>query len=524
MTQMMPQTQGLQTDWLERWALHSPESPALTDYDRGRSYTYKQCHQIVQGLAARLSQEFGLRRGDRVALLARNEIESILLFFALHRLGALLAPLNFRLTPSELKALISDASVQLLVYEEEFKNSVEQLPSETRPRHQLGFHGPNSLMSLVEDSLKSAVDFPHLGQFDDPCMILYTAGTTGQPKGVVLSHRALFWNSINTGLRLNLTSQDKALIFLPLFHTGGWNVLTTPFLHHGAHILLSQKFDPEQILRACAEESLTVLFGVPTTMERLSESPSFASVDLSSVRYAVVGGEPMSLKNIETWHNKGIPIRQGYGLTECGPGLFSLHERDSMRKIGSIGQPNFYVETRVVTDEGQNAPQEEMGELWVRGPMQMDGYWHNPKATAEALENGWLKTGDLVKVDPEGYYYIVGRKKEMYISGGENVFPAEVEAAISRLEGVREVAVVGVPHEKWGESGRAFISLSTSAKLNEAAVLAHCEKHLAKYKVPSKVDFVDELPKGDSGKILKKVLLQQIRQEAKGEQTESESV
>ncbi len=499
------------TDWLERWALHSPEQLALTDYDSGKSYTYGQCHQLAQSLAAQLSREFGIRRGDRVAVLARNEVETILLFFAVHRLGAILAPLNFRLTSSELKALIEDASVQLLIYDTDLEAPLSDLPPSIRPRHLLPFQGPDSLLSRLERARQHPETEPHRAQFEDPCMILYTSGTTGQPKGVVLSHRALFWNSVNTGLRLNLTSKDKTLIFLPLFHTGGWNVLTTPFLHHGAHILLTKKFDPQQVLRACTEEQLSILFGVPTTLNRIAEVAEFPKADLTSIRYAVVGGEPMSLKAIETWQAKGIPIRQGYGLTECGPGLFSLNEADSLRKIGSIGFPNFYVQTRVVGDQGQDLPSGEVGELWVKGPMQMDGYWHNPQATAQVLENGWLKTGDLVRVDAEGYYYVVGRKKEMYISGGENVFPAEVEQVLSKLEGVKEAAVVGVPSEKWGETGRAFISLQDSAKLTEADVIAHCEKHLAKYKVPSQISFKADLPKGESGKVLKKLLLEEIK-------------
>ncbi|PIS10645.1 MAG: AMP-dependent synthetase, partial [Bdellovibrio sp. CG10_big_fil_rev_8_21_14_0_10_47_8] len=315
------------------------------------------------------------------------------------------------------------------------------------------------------------------------------------------------WNSINTTLRLNISQHDCSVIFLPFFHTGGWNVLTTPFFHRGARIIFLKKFDADRVLDLSDKEGATILFGVPTTMDMLARSNLFPSVKLDKVRYAIVGGEPMPIELIQTWHQRGIAIRQGYGLTEFGPNVFSLNEEDAIRKIGSIGFSNFYIETKVVDDHGQLVGPDQVGELWLKGPMCMTEYWNNPKATAETITDGWLHTGDLVRQDMDGYFYVVGRKKDMFKSGGENVYPAELEKVIRTLPGVREVAVIGVPDRKWGEVGKAFITLEPTATLTEQDLIGHCVKNLAKFKVPKFYSFIAELPKGDSGKILKRKLL-----------------
>ncbi|MFN8944674.1 MAG: AMP-binding protein, partial [Pseudobdellovibrionaceae bacterium] len=354
------------------------------------------------------------------------------------------------------------------------------------------------------------IPFSEKATQDTPVMILYTSGTTGFPKGAVLSHGMLFWNAVNTSLRLNISQDDCAVIFLPLFHTGGWNVLMTPFLHRGATIILTKKFEADQVLNLSEKHECTLLFGVPTTMDMMSRSASFPQIHLKKLRYAVVGGEPMPIDLIRTWANKGISIRQGYGLTEFGPNVFSLNEEDSIRKIGSIGFPNFYIDVKIM-DEFTEVKANEVGELWLRGPMCMLGYWKNEKATSETIVDGWLKTGDLVRKDEEGYVYVVGRKKEMYISGGENVYPAEVEKVLRSFPLIREAAVIGVQDEKWGEVGKAFIALEQppeelNVKALEGKILEYCLANLAKFKVPKYIQFIDSLPKGESGKILKKEL------------------
>jgi fatty-acyl-CoA synthase len=483
-------------DWLKRWAQYSPNNIALQCGETGRSFTYQQSFEFSLRLAAVLRAK-GIERGDRVAVLAQNELEYILLFFATQRLGAILVPINFRFTTSEVSHIVKDSGAKLLIVQDAFATIAAPLSGITSICDFNELIGHTSIPS----------DDTFIPQDEDPAMILYTSGTTGFPKGAIISYRMLFWNSVNTGLRLNLTQNEVVLTFLPLFHTGGWNVLTTPCLHRGAKIILLRKFDADLILNLCGKEKVTVLFGVPTTMDLLSRSPRFPDISLSSVRYAIVGGEPMPLELIRVWEERGIPVRQGYGLTEFGPNVFSLNEADSRRKMGSIGFPNFYIDARVVNGAGDDVAADEVGELILRGPVAMSGYWNNEAATKDVMRDGWVYTGDLVRKDDEGYFFVVGRKKEMYISGGENVYPAEVEKVLRQLPGVREAAVIGVKHVRWGEAGRAFVALENGNNgISEANLREHCLIHLAKFKVPAEFVIMADLPKTESGKIAKKSL------------------
>ncbi len=471
----------IELDWLKRWNLYSPNAVAIKDGETGREYSYADFYRYTNITAHLLKTEYGISKGDRVAVLATNELEYVFLFFALQRLGAILVPINFRLTVREVDHIITDCSPKLLIRQEDLEKlsvAIQKIPFK---------------------------EIPFEGDFESPCMIIYTSGTTGAPKGALLTQKMLFWNSVNSTLRLNISQQDCTVIFLPFFHTGGWNVLTTPFIHRGAKLVFLKKFDGDKILELSEKEKATLLFGVPTTMDMMARSPLFEKVDLSKIRYAIVGGEPMPLELIKTWHKKGIPIRQGYGLTEFGPNVFSLNEEDAMRKIGSIGFPNFYIDVKIQKDDGSEAGAHEIGELLLKGPMCMAGYWNNPQATAQSIQDGWLYTGDLVKRDEEGYFYVVGRKKDMFKSGGENVYPTELEQVLRAIPGVREAAVIGVPDEKWGEAGKAFI-VKENPTLTQEQILAHCLKNLAKFKVPKHFSFVEALPKGESGKILKKKL------------------
>jgi fatty-acyl-CoA synthase len=330
----------------------------------------------------------------------------------------------------------------------------------------------------------------------------------------------LFWNSINTTMRLDISPADVSLIFTPLFHTGGWNVLTTPFLHRGARLVFLPKFDPDRVLELCESEGVTILFGLPTLMEMLRRSPRFGAARLESVRFAIVGGEPMSLELIRAWHRKGVRIRQGYGLTEFGPNVFSLQEEHAEAKIGSIGFPNFYVDARVVDDADAEVGRGEVGELVLRGPVCTPGYWRNPEASALAIRDGWFHTGDLVRQDEQGFFYVVDRKKDMYKSGGENVYPVEVEHFLRTHPSIREVAVVGAPDAKWGEVGMAFVVTEAGVSLTPDDVLTFCRGNLARYKVPVHVRFVEALPKGDSGKVLKRQLREQAAALVGGEHRE----
>ncbi len=494
----------IELDWLKRWNQYSPKNIAIKDGDSGREISYSDFYSLAQKGAALLSEKFGVQAGDRVVTLATNELEYVVLFFATQRLGATLVPINFRLTQREVEHIVSDCKPKLIVYQSEFAPIVENLNS-FRPEFRMLLTGPNSFAQNILEYKNLYSKFQ--AQPETTAMIIYTSGTTGAPKGAMISHEMIFWNSVNTTLRLNISQDDCTVIFLPFFHTGGWNVLTTPFLHRGAKVVFLKKFDGDQILTLSEKEKATLLFGVPTTMDMMARSTLFEKVDLHKVRYAIVGGEPMPVELIETWHKKGVPIRQGYGLTEFGPNVFSLNEQDAIRKIGSIGFPNFYIDTKIVDDAGQEVPANQVGELLLKGPMCMTGYWENEKGTADTIKNGWLATGDLVRKDEEGYFYVVGRKKDMFKSGGENVYPAELEKVIRSLTGVREIAVIGVPDSKWGEVGKAFVSLEKNSNLTIKQINEFCLKNLAKFKVPKSYVILEDLPKGDSGKILKRKLV-----------------
>lgn len=492
-----------ETDWLARWATYTPDRTVLRDHARDVTWSYAEADRRAAALAVSLRDVHGVGAGDRIALYSRNRAEMFFLFFAAVKLGAILAPLNFRLTPRELDGLIVDCEPSLLVHEASFANEVSRLTA---------IPGRCRLATIedVEPFLFGEVSDPgprtYRALADDIVMILYTSGTTGRPKGVTITHHMLLWNSINTGLRLDLTSADHTQSYAPLFHTGGWNVLFTPFLHHGASHTVLPGFDADLVLELIERERSTLLFGVPTMLQMMADSPRFADADLSSLRYAVVGGAPMPLPLIETWHGRGVFVRQGYGLTEVGPNCFSLHQDDAARKRGSIGFPNFYLDARIVDETGEDVTDETPGELWLRSPVVTPGYWRKPEETRAAITNGWFHTGDVVKRDTEGFFHVVDRKKNMFISGGENVYPAEIERVLDQHPDVVESAVIGVPDARWGEAGLAF--LVTRRDLGEASLRTHCEASLARYKIPREYRFVAELPRNEAGKIDRTALAQ----------------
>ncbi|MFH0735809.1 MAG: AMP-binding protein [bacterium] len=491
-------------DWLKKWALYLPKKMFLRDHFTDVSWDYYTFNQKAVCLAKLLKGSFNLVKGDRIAVYSKNCAEYVLLFTACVKAGFILVPLNFRLTPRELDLLINDAKPNLFLYEDEYSNEINDL---------LSLHNVREIKSLniISDVLYNTtakqieiMDVEH--DIEDPVLILYTAGTTGLSKGVLINNRMLFWNAINTGLRLNLTSNDHSQNFTPFFHTGGWNVLFTPFLFHGGSLTILQKFDADLILQLMETENTTILWGVPTMLQMMSDSPLFEKVNLSSVRFAVVGGAPMPIPIINIWHNKGVFIRQGYGLTEVGPNCYSLHQDDAIRKKGSIGFPNFFLDVKLISEEGIECENNQIGELWIKSPVVTQGYWQNEEETKKSITNGWFHTGDMMLRDDEGYYFVIDRKKNMYISGGENVYPAEVEAFLVSNPAVKEVAVIGVSDTKWGEVGKAFIVKNTNSQLLENDIYRYCLGKLAKYKIPRYVEFLDELPKNEAGKIDRKKL------------------
>ncbi len=492
-------------DWTAYWARRTPDAPAIIEPGRGRSMSYAELDRRANRLAHALSAACGVSRGERVAVLAHNRSEHLEAFFACAKLGALFAPLNWRLAPAELDAVLADAEPAVLLYDHACAQSVSALTAQVP--HRVAYDTPEaggvSYESLLGRGSDSPAGSPEVG-LEDPVMICYTSGTTGRPKGALLSHRQLLFNSLSTELAIGLSSSDSTLVFMPLFHTGGLNCLATPILHHGGRVVLMPSFDAERALALSAEHRVTLQMGVPTIFEMLRDAPSFARTDLSSTRTALCGGAPCPLPLIETYRERGILFRQGYGLTEVGPNCFSLVAADAFRKAGSVGWPNFYLRARVVGDDGRELPAGETGELALAGPMVTLGYFRNSSATADAFRGtDSFHTGDLVRRDDEGYHYIVDRKKDMFISGGENVYPAEVEQAMATIEGVAEVCVIAVPDQRWGEVGRAVVVARPGFVLDGASLLARLDGKLARYKIPKSVQFTESLPRNAGGKLLR---------------------
>ncbi len=489
-------------DWISKWAGYTPDRIAVEDYECETKYSYSELNRKANQLANYLINEYGIKKGNRIAVISAGRVELIMLFGVAQKIGITIVPLNFRLMPAELEYVITNCEPSVIIYCTEFLEKLEQVNAFTSFEQKLSI---NSLLDKIEPASDILEYKPQLNE-DDPIFILYTSGTTAFPKGALYTHKMLFWNSINTEIRLEITPADSTISVTPPFHTGFWNVLLSSFLQHGAETIIMRRYDPVIIMRLIEERKISIWWAVPTMLKMMSDSEEFAEFDLSSLRYVVVGGEAMPVPLIEIWHNKGVAIRQGYGLTEVGPNITSLPEKDAYRKQGSIGTENFYVDIKLVDENGNEIVGEGEGEFLLSGPNVTPGYWKNPDATKAAITDGWFHTGDVVRRDTDGYYYVVDRIKNMYISGGENVYPAQVEYLIRKHDAVDEVTIIGVPDEKWGEAGKAFVVLKEGMQATEDEIRNFCIANLAKYKVPKYVEFINELPKNDAGKIDRKSL------------------
>ncbi len=511
-------------DWLERRAQLSPDKTAIIDAATGDELTYRQLNERATRLANFLRERCAVKSGDRISILAMNRAEILEAFFAAAKLTAILVPLNYRLAQPELQYILEDCEPKALLYESNFSPLVARLSHETTIEHYLPLDESEDAAISYEEALSSAgSDSIKVENFDAemPVLIIYTSGTTGRPKGALLSHRMLTWNSINTNLNWDLVSSDITTVHAPLFHTGGFNVLTLPLLHVGATVIILRTFDAERVLELIEQYRCTFFFGVPTMYQMMWESPGFETTDFSSLRYFISGGAPCPLPLIEAFQKRGV-FTQGYGLTEVGPNCFKLGVEDSVRKAGSIGFPSFHSEARIVDEKGHDVECGRVGELILSGGHVCSGYWQNMAATEAALSGGWFYTGDLARQDTEGYYYIVGRAKDMIISGGENIYPAEVEAVLHDHPAVASAALIGLPDAKWGETPVAVIIKREGKIVTADEIINFCEGKLARYKIPGCVFFVEEFPLLASGKIFKRLLKEEIEKKVMNKSLESE--
>lgn len=496
-------------DWIGRWGRSFPDKEALVDVIDNRRYTYGQLAQDVYRLANFLRSDLEINFGDRVACLSLNRADYIRLFFALSRLGAILVPLNFRLAPAEFIYYLEDSAPKAIFFDQAHQTGVNGFKSQVQVPHYICFDDDDSAGTALPRVWQSqSPDPPPEVEIaaDTAQLIIYTSGTTGLPKGVILTHGMLTWNSINTNLGWDLRSDDRTVLHAAMFYTAGWNIFTLPLFHCRGTNVLVQTFDADLILDLIERERLTLFFGVPTMFQMLLESPRFEETDFSSIRFVVSGGAPLPMKVFDTFKvKKGIHLWEGYGLTEVGPNNFLANG-----KLGTIGHPMLHVDVKVVNGEGEALPQGKDGELLLRGDHVCAGYWNKPEATAEAIRDGWFHSGDLARVDADGHLAIVGRKKDMLISGGANVYPAEIECVIESHPHVAGAAVIGVPNDKWGEVGKAIIELHSGETLQFEELNDFLKDRLGKYKIPKYMVVVDELPRTvASGKVRKFILKEQ---------------
>ena len=491
-----------ESNWLEHRSRLTPERIAVVESETGRRWTYRELNERAGRLARHL-RERGIGFGDRVAHLAPNDISCLDLFFACSKIGAILVPLNWRLNVNELAYIAQDCAPKLLVYDGEFGGVAENLPVPAKLQA-----GNDAYERIVQHG--PVLQEPGRAQSGDDAMILYTSGTTGKPKGVVLLHRSIFWNAINTVISWNLTADDITPVFMPMFHTGGLNALTFPILHVGGTVVIVRSFEAERVFDILNRERCTIVLMVPTMYQMMTHSPRFAEAAFPTVRVFLSGGAPCPQSVYRAFAAKGFFFKEGYGLTEAGPNNFFLHPEDAPRKRGSVGKPMMFNEVKIVGEAGEELGTGQTGELLLRGNHLFDRYWNNPAATEQALDGGWLRTGDYAMRDEDGCYYIVGRKKDMIITGGENVYPKEVELVIEKLEIVDEVAVIGLPDEIWGEAVTAVVKLQPGASLTYEEMKEHCLKYLARFKVPKRLFVVDEIPKNAVGKTDRKRLAERF--------------
>ncbi|MEA2790597.1 MAG: fatty-acyl-CoA synthase [Acetobacteraceae bacterium] len=495
-------------DCIAHHAMRRPHSLAAVDLATGRHHTYRDYDGRISRLAGSFRSQYGIVAGDRIAVLAPNTTDTFEVQFACGRIGAIFVPLNWRLAKPELRAILADCTPAMLVYDLEFAERAHELADGIG---QLISLGPMFEHIALDGA---ALEKPIAAALDDISTILYTSGTTGRPKGAIITHGMNFWNTVHSMSLAGVARSTVFLGLLPLFHTGGLNVFSYPVFQAGGTVIIMRNFDPGEALQLIGDASagVTHMFGVPANYQFMGQHPHFAETDMTRLVFAGVGGAPTPDTILRTWQEQGAVLQQGYGMTETSPLVLVLDKEDAVRKAGSAGKPALNMQMRVVGDDGADAPPGTVGELWVKGPNITKGYWQQPEVTAASFTDGWLHTGDAALVDDEGYYFIVDRWKDMYISGGENVYPAEVENVLYQNEAIAEAAVIGMSDTRWGQVGRAVVVVKPGCSLTEDEVVAHCAANLARYKLPHSVVFTDALPRNATGKVHKPTLRQTFGQ------------
>ncbi|WP_075617858.1 class I adenylate-forming enzyme family protein [Paenisporosarcina indica] len=482
--------------WFLRRAQMTPSHVACVDIDSGQQWTYAQFKLLIEEWAHRLSHE-KLQQGDRVAILGANHPELLAILFACGLKGYIYVPLNFRLSQNELQGILNECKPAILITD--LQHEVVS--------HTLGINRiiNRELQPTYKTQTNESLQLAKVTA-NDTWLIIYTGGTTGKPKGVKLSYHNVNWNAINTIVSWGLTESDCTVNYMPLFHTGGLNALTIPILMAGGRVVIGHRFHAEQALEQISKHKSTVSLFVPTMYQAMIETELFIKSDFPNVRVFLSGGAPCPVTIYEAFEKKGLPFKEGYGLSEAGPNNFVIDVNVAKFKKGSIGKNMQFVDTLIVSENNLPCDKHEVGELWIRGNHVFTGYWCDDQETAATMHEEWLKTGDLAKMDAEGDYYIVGRKKDMIVTGGENVYPQEIEHCLIQYQAIKEVAVLGIPDIKWGEVVTAFVCLKDPDSYSEVQLIEHCRHHLGGYKIPKKFVVLPELPKTHVGKIDKKQL------------------
>ena len=497
-------------EWLANHAGRTPGKPAIADIESGRRFTYGEFNARTGRLAHFLASSLEVGRGDRVGVLAHNSSDLFEMQFACAKLGAIFAPFNWRLTAAELEYIIGDTAPKVIFHGPEFAETLRGLVKTLGVKHLVETTGLGDA-SLYEQAISGASDeaAPVEVTHDDTWIILYTSGTTGRPKGAMLTYGVTFYNAINVAQTTGITANSVNLAALPLFHTGGLNLYANPTFHVGGTVLVVRAFEAGAVLSILGDagSGVTHFLGVPANYLFMSQHADFERTDFSHLEFCSVGGAPSPVALLDTFARHGLDIVQNFGMTEAGPWAMQQNAGGARTKPGSVGKPVTHVEVRLVDAKGRDVAPGEVGELWFKGPIVIPGYWRRPDANAVAFVDGWLRSGDAARTDEDGDYYIMDRWKDMYISGGENVYPAEVENALAAHAAVLEAAVIDRPDKRWGEVGHAIIRLKEGKNTSAEEIIGHCGKTLARFKIPKSVEFVETpLPRTSSGKLLKRTL------------------